>query len=117
MDLTHPLSITLCQIVIDRYDLNAFSLQCIQVCGTGGYQRLTFTSTHLCNTALMQYDTANQLYWEMLHIQSSSCRLTDGGKCLRQNVIQSGAICKPFSKDSGLVTQFLIRHGHHLGTQ
>ena len=117
MDLTHPLSITLCQIVVDRYNLHTLAAQCVQVSRTGGYQRLTFTSTHLCNTALMQYDTANQLYWEMLHIQSSSCRLTDCGKCLRQNVIQSGAICKPFSKDSGLVTQFLIRHGHHLGTQ
>ena len=115
--LTHPLGVTLCQIVIDRYDLDALSLQCIQVCGTGGYQSLTFTSTHLGNTALMQYDTADQLYREMLHIQSSSCRLTDSGKRLRQNVIQRCALCKPFSKDSGLVTQFLIRHGHHLGTQ
>ena len=32
MNLSHPLSITLCQIIIDCYDLHTFTGQRIQIC-------------------------------------------------------------------------------------
>ena len=106
--LAHPLSITLCQIIVDRYNLHTLAAQRVQVGRTGGYQRLAFTSTHLSYTALVKHDAANELYREMLHIQGSFCRLTDSGKCLRQNVIQCFAPSQSFLKDPGLVAQFLI---------
>ena len=108
MYLSHPLRIALCQIVIDRNDLYAFSCQGIQVCGTGRYQRLTFTGTHLSDTSLMKHNTADQLYREMLHIERSLCSFPNGGKCLRQKVIQRLTLCQPLPEDPGLIAQFLV---------
>ena len=59
MYLSHPLWVTLCQIVIDRNDMYTFSCQCIQICRKGRYQCLTFTSFHLSDTSLMKNDTAD----------------------------------------------------------
>ena len=59
MHLSHPLCISLCQIVIDRDNVHAFSLQRIQI---GGQQRslcLSFTGSHLCDSSLMQNDTTD----------------------------------------------------------
>ena len=69
MYLTHPLRVTLCQVIIDCNDVNAFSRQRIQVSRQCGYQRLTFTGLHLSNTALMKDDTADQLHLIVFHIK------------------------------------------------
>ena len=41
VDLSHPFHISLCQIIIDRYHVNAFSLQRVEICGQRRYQGLT----------------------------------------------------------------------------
>ena len=92
MDLSHPLRITLRQIVINRHDMDAFPLQCIQIRRKCGDQRLTFTSTHLRDTPLMQDHAADELHSEMAQTDRSFGRLPDNGICLRQYIIQ----CLPF---------------------
>ena len=100
---SHPLGITLCQIIIDCDNVNAFSFQRIQICRKCGYQCLTFTCTHLCNTSLMQDDTADQLYPVMAHPHTSICTFSYNCICLRENIIQCLSLFETFFKLSCLI--------------
>ena len=61
VDGTHPLTVSFSQVVIDRNDVNAFAAQCVKVTSKSGDKRLTFTGLHLCDSALMQRDTTDEL--------------------------------------------------------
>lgn len=89
MYLPHPLSVTLCQIIVDRYYMYAFSRQGIQISRKGGGQSLSFTGTHLGNTSLVQNDTADNLDAEMFHPQHTHGRLPHDSIRLGQNVVKS----------------------------
>ena len=108
MYFAHPLSITLCQIVIDCNDVHALAFQGIQICRQCGYQCLTFTCLHLSNTSLMQDNTTDQLYPVMLHTQYTLGSFTYSGKSLRQKIIQCGSLFQAFLIFSCFVTQFFI---------
>ena len=97
----HPLRITVSQVVIDRNDVNALSLQCIQISGKCGHQGFTFTGTHLGDTALMQDHTTDQLHTEGLQAQYTIIRLTHNSKGLRKKVIQCLSCCQSFLKFCG----------------
>ena len=63
MNLSHPLSITLCQIIIDCYDMHTFSGPVrSDMPASVDTSVFTFTSLHLCDTSLMQDNTTDQLY-------------------------------------------------------
>ena len=109
MYLSHPLCVTLGQIVIDRNDVNALSLQRIQIRRGCGYKRLTFTCLHLGDTPLVKNDTTDELHSVVLHVQHSSGRLTDCGKGLRQNIIQSFTVRQPLLKLLRLMLEGFIR--------
>ena len=117
MHLSHPLRVTLCQIVVDRHNMDAFSFQRVQIGRTGGYQRFSFTGFHLRDTALMKNNTADQLYPVVLHIQHPSGSLSDGGKSLRKQIIQSLALCQPLLELPCFILQLFIRQLHHIGAQ
>jgi len=57
----HPLGVTLGQIVVDGYDVDAVARQGVQEHGQGSHEGLTFTRCHLGNLTLMQNDTTKQL--------------------------------------------------------
>ena len=88
MHLPHPLGITLCQIIVDRDDADALSLQRVQISRKRRDQRLSFSGFHLGDTSLMQYDSANDLYAIVLHAEGPHRRLADDRVCLRQEIIQ-----------------------------
>ena len=108
MYLTHPLRITLRQIVIDGNDMDALAFQSIQISRKGRHQRLTFTGTHLCDTSLMQDDTTDQLYSVVLHVQNTLCSLSYGCISLRKQIVQSLSLGQTLLVLLGLTTQFLI---------
>ncbi len=93
MNPAHPLRITLCEVVIDRNDMDALALQCIQVCRTGRYEGLTLTGSHLCDTPLVKNDTTDQLYREVLHLIDTPCGFTYRRIRLRENAVQALALC------------------------
>ena len=64
--LSHPLGVSLCQIVVDGDDMHASSLQRIQICRQKRCLRLSLTGPHLRDTPLVQDDTADQLHSVML---------------------------------------------------
>ena len=64
----------------------------VQISGKGGHKGLAFTGLHLCDTALMQDDTADDLYTVMTHTEYAPCCFTAGGKCLRQKLVECFAV-------------------------
>ncbi len=115
--LTHPLRITLCQIVIDGNDMDTLAFQSIQISRKSGHQGLTFTGTHLCDTSLMQDDTTDQLYSVMLHVQNTLCSLSYSCISLRKQIVQSLTIVQTPLVLFGLTTQFLIGKCLHCRTK
>ena len=113
VDFTHPVRITVGQIVIDCDDAHAPSLQRIQVCGKRTDKGLAFTGLHLGDTALVKDHAADQLDTEVLHAKYAPGRLTDNGICLRQNIVKSLAICQPFLKLRCFCSKLLIAQLHH----
>ena len=104
VNLTHPLSISFCQVVVDGYDVDTFSLKGIQICRKCGNKSFTFTCFHLGDTALVKDDTTDDLYTVMLHSKYTFGCLTYGGKCLRKKIIQCCTFCKTFLIFSCLVS-------------
>ena len=117
MYLTHPLRVTLRQIVIDGNDMDTLAFQSIQISGKGGHQSLTFTGTHLCDTSLMQDDTTDQLYSVVLHIQNTLCSLSYGCIRLRKQIVQGLSIVQTLLVLLGLAAQFLIGKCLHRRTE
>ena len=111
---THPLSITLSQIVIDRDDMYTFPVQRIQVGRKGGYKGLTFTGTHLGDTTLMQDHATDQLHTEGFHAKYTIICFTHYRKCLRKDIIQSLAFFQTFLEFDCFRFQFLIGERLHL---
>ena len=71
------------------------SLQCNEIEGQGGHQRLSLTGFHFRNFALVQHNTTHDLYIKMSHIHGSTGCFTNECKGLRQNIVQCFALRKP----------------------
>ena len=104
MNFAHPLSISFSQVIVDCYDVNAFSFKGIQICRKCGYKSFTFTCFHLGNTALMKDNTTDDLYTVVLHSKYTFCCLTYSSKCLWKKVIQCCSFCKAFLIFSCLIS-------------
>ena len=64
----HPLGVTLCQIVVDGYDVDTVAGERIEKHRKGGNECLALTCRHLGDLALMQDDTAEDLYVIVYHL-------------------------------------------------
>ncbi len=114
IDLSHPFRVTLCQIVVDRNDMHAFSLECVQISRQSRDQGLAFTGFHFGDPALMQNDAADDLHAEMLHADASPCRFPADRESFRQNVVQGRAVCQTLLEFRCFRFQFFIRQRRHL---
>ena len=65
---THPVRVTLGQIIIDRDDMHTFAGQRVQIRRQRSHQGLAFARTHLGNFAKMQHHATHQLDVEMAHL-------------------------------------------------
>ena len=90
--LAHPFAVTLCEVIVDRDNVDAFSLQCVEIARKCCNQRLAFTGAHLCDSSLMKDDAANDLYLERFHAERPAVGLAHCRKRFRQDVIQCLAI-------------------------
>ncbi|CAN3976491.1 Core-binding (CB) domain-containing protein, partial [Dysosmobacter welbionis] len=61
VDLAHPLTVALGQVVVHRDDVDAPAGQGVQIGGQSGYQGLALAGLHLGDPALVQHDAAHQL--------------------------------------------------------
>ncbi len=65
---SHPLGVTLGQVVVDGHHVNTIACEGIEEHWEGCHKCLTFTSSHLGNFALVQSDTTEDLNIVMNHV-------------------------------------------------
>ena len=68
IERSHPLRVTLGEVVVYRHHVYTVASQCVEEYGQGGHQGLTLTRGHLGYLALVQGDTAKELYIVVYHI-------------------------------------------------
>ena len=95
------------QIIIHGDQVDAVARQCIEVGGQRGHQGLTLPGAHLCNLALMQHHTADQLHIEVPQPEHPVARFAHHGKSLGQQCVDSLSICQALPE--------LVRPGSQLG--
>ena len=129
VERTHPLGVTLGQIVVDGYDMNTVACEGVEEHGEGGHEGLTFTSSHLSNLSLMEYDTTKQLYVVVDHFPfqvvttCSPVVMVDGLVAIDSDKVLTGIGCQLTvevgSGDDGFfvfckATGGLLHDGEHL---
>ena len=68
IERTHPLRVTLCQIVIHCDNMHTIASQCIEEHRKRCHERLTFTRCHFRNLTLMQNHTTEELHIIVNHV-------------------------------------------------
>ena len=106
--LTHPLGVTLCEVIVNRYDVNALAGNGIEVNRHRSNECLTFTRLHLGDTTLMEDDSADNLNSVRLHAENSPGSLSDSSKCFREKRIQRFAFLISLSELVSLAGQIVI---------
>ena len=113
MYLTHPLGITLSQVIIDRDYAYTLAFKRIKICGKGRYQGLTFTGTHLGDTSLMEHDATYELHTEMFHVKDTSAGFPYRSVCLGKELVKSLALGKALLVFRSLCPELFIGKSHH----
>ena len=103
--------------------MHTFACQGVEICSQRSYQSFTFTCLHLSDSTLVKDHTADELYSEMLHAETSNCTLTAYGECLRQYVVDGlkrtflaflSYRAKTLLELDGLGTQLIVGQRLHL---
>ena len=111
VDLAHPLAVALGQIVVDGDDMDAVSGQGVEIGRQGGHQGLAFTGFHLGDASLMQDNAADELHPIGAQAQHPVRRLPDGGKGLRQDVVQGLALLQALLELRSLGLKLFVGEG------
>ncbi len=114
MDLPHPLTVTLCEIFVDRDDVNALAFQGIEVDSHDGCQGLSFTCLHFSDIASVKHICTFQLAEERELTDHTLRRFSGDRKSFRLNVIERLTILKSFPEFDGLVLKLFIAQRSHL---
>ena len=86
--LTHPASVTLCQVVVDGHHMNTLAFQRVEIGRQRRHQGFTFTSLHLSHIAFVKHHTTDQLNVVWTLTDDALGRLTRHCKGIWQNRIQ-----------------------------
>ena len=62
IERSHPLRVTLSQIVVHGYYVYTITCQCVEEDRGSTYESLTLTGSHLGNLTLMENNTTEELY-------------------------------------------------------
>ena len=76
IERSHPLGVTLGEVVIDRHNVHSLAGQCVKEHRKGRHKGLALTGRHLRDLALMQHDTTDQLDVIVNHVP---CHLVAAG--------------------------------------
>ena len=67
IERSHPLRVTLSQVVVHGYYVYTITCQCVEEDRGSTYEGLTLTGSHLCNLTLVENNTTEELYVVMDH--------------------------------------------------
>ena len=110
MDVPHPLTVALGQVVVDGNDVDALSRQGVEVGGEGGGQGFSLAGLHFSNAPLVEHHAAHQLHPEGPLAQHPDGCLPHGGEGLRQDVVQRLTLGKAVLELGGLGGELGIGH-------
>src|SRR3972149_9611774 len=88
VDGTHPLGITLCQVVVNCDDVDALAGKGVEIGRKGSNQGLALTSLHLRDLAVVEDHTSHELDVEMSLANGTLGGLPHSGEGLRQQAFQ-----------------------------
>ena len=114
VDFAHPFCVSFCQIVVYGDNMYTLAFQRIQVGRQSCNQSLTFPGLHFCDTSLMQGDTADNLYFEVLHAYTSPCRFTADCVSFHQQVVQCFPVFQTCLEFRCFRLQFFVSQCCHL---
>ena len=107
-NLAHFIGLCLCQVVVNRNDMDAVTGETVQIGCNAGNQRFTFTGTHFRDSALMQNDCTDNLDRERLFAENTVRSLADSCKGFHHNIIKRLAVRKALTEFNSLCLQSSI---------
>ena len=110
MYTAYHFTVTLCKVVVYRYNVYALAAECNKIRGKCGNEGLTFTCSHLCNTSLEKNNTAEYLYGIRLYAENSPHSLTAYGECVGENIIECFTVFKSFLQCRCLRLKLAVGH-------
>ena len=117
VDRSHPLRVTLGQVVVHRDDVHPLPGQGVQVSGHGRHQGLAFARLHLGDVALVQDDGPHHLDVEVSLADRAPSGLADGGERLGEQVVQALTGLQAPPKLLGLRPELLVGELLELGLE
>ena len=114
---SHPCGVTCGEIVVDGYDVHAFARKSVEICRKRRNERLTFARAHLCNTTLMQSDTAHKLHVEVAHAEHSFTCLSYERVSIGQDLVKRFPFCKSVFEHLRLSNEGIVVHSGILACQ
>ena len=114
MDAAHPLRVTLCEVVIDGDDMDAFAGNCVEVRGQGRDEGLALTGAHLGDVAQVQGRPTHDLHVVVPLAQGATGGLTYGRECLGHECIEGLPLHKALLVFVGKRAKIGIAHSDEL---
>ena len=113
MNLSHPVGVTLCQIVIYSNNVYSFTRKGIKIGWKSGHKGFSFSSFHLCYSSLMKNNSAYKLNPEMSVSKCSESGFPNCGKGLWKKVVKGFAVFISFFILGCFGFQLIIRKSFH----
>jgi len=92
VNLAHPGSVALCEVVVDGHDVDAAPAERIQIGGECRDERLSLARLHLGDRASVEHDAADQLHVVVALSEGSLGGFAHGGERLGQEIVQGLAL-------------------------
>mmetsp|Transcript_28980 Transcript_28980/g.78453 ORF Transcript_28980/g.78453 Transcript_28980/m.78453 type:complete len:237 (+) Transcript_28980:2183-2893(+) len=109
MHLSHNFHVTFREVVIHSNHERSLTGQRIEVNRECGYEGFTFSGCHFCKTAIVQYQTTQQLYVVMTQFQYTPCCLTNNGKrFFEKRAVDIFSVLQPLTKGFGFGLEFIV---------
>ncbi len=117
IDLAHEFGLVLCQVIVHGHKVGALAFKGIQIKRKGCRKCFTFTSFHLGNPSLMEYDTTHQLDPVMPFPDDPCGGLSHYCIGFGKYVIQGFTVNQALFKPVCHFPEFGVGHGLHLRLQ
>ena len=114
VQLSHPLRVTLCEVVIYCDNMHTLARNCVQISRQRCDKRLTFTCLHFSYVSAVEHYAADQLHLEVLHAKRPPRRLTAHGKGFYHHIVEAFALFVSLSELCCFCAQLLVGESLHL---
>ena len=108
VDLAHPVGVAAGEIVVYGDDVDALSLECIEVDRERGDERLAFAGLHLGDLAAVERDATDQLDVVVALAERPDRRFSNRGKSFGDQLVELLAVGQPPPEKLGLAHELVV---------